>query len=117
MILDRWFVRRDDYLSLLKADDDEIARLNETINRMYGENDGLGEDLDDARSKQLTAEDKVRELKGLISEKLAAEADNTVSAEAHAKLLASRCVKCGVCHSIACPRVKRIRFRGDGQSP
>ncbi len=30
---------------------------------------------------------------------------------------ANRCVHCGGVHAIACPRIKRIRFRGDGQTP
>ena len=33
------------------------------------------------------------------------------------RLLASKCVSCGGSHSIACPRVKRMRFRADGQTP
>jgi hypothetical protein len=94
MILDRWFVRRDDYLAEIAADATEIARLNEVINGMYGQNDGLVDDLEDAGTKLLFAEEKVLELQGLIAEKIASEHVKTITAEDHAKLLASRCSNC-----------------------
>jgi seryl-tRNA synthetase len=37
--------------------------------------------------------------------------------EQKAALIANRCVHCGGSHTIACPRVKRLRFRADGQTP
>lgn len=32
-------------------------------------------------------------------------------------LLAAKCMHCGGAHNIACPRVKRMRFRADGSTP
>jgi hypothetical protein len=76
----------------------EIARLNGVVNRQYEEKDALDDDLQDALKKVPPVKRKVTQ----------AEMDS---------LKAIRCASCGGAHTIACPRVKRMRFRPDGQSP
>lgn len=39
-----------------------------------------------------------------------------VTKETFDKLLATKCAHCGGTHAIACPRLKRVRFRADGQT-
>lgn len=39
------------------------------------------------------------------------------TSEELARLRDQRCIHCGGAHAIACPRVKRLRFRADGQTP
>lgn len=43
--------------------------------------------------------------------------DRNLTSEERDLLLASRCSHCGGAHASACPRVRRIRFRPDGQTP
>ncbi len=40
-----------------------------------------------------------------------------LSDEQRAALAAARCVHCGGAHAVACPRLRRIRFRADGTTP
>lgn len=84
---------------------DKRDALNRAINRLVGEKDDIDDDL-------RTARDKIAEL-----EKEATPAKQKVTTEEMARLTALRCAHCGGSHTIACPRVKRIRFRPDGQSP
>lgn len=99
--LDRWFVsggRHGLALQMLGSAEFEIARLNGVVNRQYEEKDALDDDLQDALKKVPPVKRKVTQ----------AEMDS---------LKAIRCASCGGAHTIACPRVKRMRFRPDGQSP
>jgi hypothetical protein len=45
------------------------------------------------------------------------ETPEPLTPEQRAALLANKCIHCGGSHTIACPRVKRLRFRADGQTP
>ena len=46
----------------------------------------------------------------------AAPPPTPISDEERTKILALRCNHCGMIHTVACPRVKRFRFRPDGTS-
>jgi hypothetical protein len=99
--LDRWFVsggRHTLALQLLDSAEIEIARLADVVTRLYEEKDAIDDDLQDALKKVAPAKRKVTQ----------DEMDS---------LKAIRCASCGGAHTIACPRVKRMRFRPDGQSP
>jgi hypothetical protein len=116
MRLDRWFVRRSRYNASehgLDVASRTITSLNETterlnleVNRLYGENDALEDDLTQAR------DDVSRMTAQLID-----QATEPITQEEHDKLVSSRCLYCGGAHITTCPRLKRIRFRGDGQTP
>jgi hypothetical protein len=75
----------------------EIERLNEVIRRLFGEQDDLKAELEASRG--------------------IAVVDEPLTPEQQKKMLENRCVNCGGVHSIACPRIKRMRFRADGQTP
>ena len=82
-----------------------MGQMNATINRMWGEKDDLEDDLIDARAKIAALEAKLPPTKELVT------------LDEYNVLKASRCVNCGGIHAISCPRVKRMRFRPDGQTP
>ena len=103
--LDRWIVSGERHaiaLRMLEKVNDEIVRLSHTIDRLYEEKDDIDDDLRNAIS---SLEKKVAPAKRRVTQ---AEMDS---------LNAIRCASCGGAHTIACPRVKRMRFRPDGQSP
>ena len=110
MKLDRWFVRRSRY-------DSECDRLYGEIRRQFGTQDELNETVTRLTAEKEAAEAKVLELQAIIVEYLATEQSKHVSKETYEKLVQSRCLHCGGAHSVACPRLKRIRFRSDGQTP
>jgi hypothetical protein len=83
---------------MLGSVEDEIVRLDGVIDRLYEEKDDIDDDLQDALKKVPPVKRKVTQV----------EMD---------ALTAIRCASCGGSHTIACPRVKRMRFRPDGQSP
>jgi hypothetical protein len=106
----RWYVQRgqyDELLMSLDAAQEEIKRLNGVINLQFGEKDDLDDDLTEAKGR-------VAELKAEL-EFLRHEPEK-VTQDMYNSLKAQRCVHCQGIHSIACPRVKRIRFRPD-QTP
>jgi hypothetical protein len=101
MRLDRWFVRRE----LLDKAREQMGEMNVTINRMWSEKDDLEDDLLDARAKIADLEAKLPKSKELVTQ------------DEYNVMKASRCANCGGSHAISCPRVKRMRFRPDGQTP
>ena len=99
--LDRWIVsgkRHTLALQMIGTAAFETARLEAVVKRLYEEKDDIDDDLQDALKKVPPAKRKVTQV----------EMD---------ALTAIRCASCGGAHTIACPRVKRMRFRPDGQSP
>jgi len=101
MRLDRWFVRR----KLFDKAREQMGEMNATINRMWSEKDDLEDDLLDARAKIADLEAKLPKSKELVTQ------------DEYNVMKASRCANCGGSHAISCPRVKRMRFRPDGQTP
>ncbi len=65
-----------------------------------------------------SAEEEVAELMARVEElskPREPETPEPITPEQREILVANRCSHCGGSHSIACPRVKRIRFRADNQ--
>lgn len=124
MRLDKWFVRRTRYeteyalkVRLTTETEAEFYRLNSEIRRLFGVQDDQTAILARLTTEKEAAEAKVLELQAIIAEYLATEQSKRVSKETYASLVQSRCLHCGGAHSVACPRLKRIRFRSDGQTP
>ena len=92
--LDRWFVSRKQY-------DADLSQKDVAIDRLFDERDDLDDDLQDALQR-------IAELNVAKHKVTKAEFDS---------LWAMKCAHCGGSHTIACPRVRRLRFRPDGQSP
>jgi hypothetical protein len=118
-LFNRWFVSRSLYDQQGVEAEKEIGRLNAVVNRQFGEKDDLDDDLADAENR-LSEIQAINEM--LLAELREKEDQGTsekepVTQEQYDKMLAARCAHCGGVHSVSCPRVKRIRFRGDGQSP
>lgn len=97
--LDRWFIRRSRHERI-------VANKDSAINRLFVEKDDLDDDLRDALMKIVSLEHQVDQ-----------QRKRKVSRAEKDILTAARCVSCGGVHGIACPRVKRMRFRPDGQTP
>jgi hypothetical protein len=101
--LDRWFVRRERYDLVIREFRTEVTKFSKTIDRLYQERDDIDDDLRDAVLKIIDLEKT--------------SAKRTVTQVEMDALKAIRCSSCGGAHTIACPRVKRMRFRPDGSSP
>jgi hypothetical protein len=76
----------------------DLIRANETISRLTGELSAARADVAAYRERD-------------------AAKPPPLTPEQRNHLLKNRCNHCGGVHAINCPRLKRIRFRADGQTP
>jgi hypothetical protein len=112
----RWHAH---YKAQIDAAEKEIERLDSVVDRMFGERDDIDDDLTDARGK---IDHLLQDNRSLLDdiqrlEMLGMDEREKVTQEQYNLLTASKCANCGGVHLIACPRVKRMRFRPDGQTP
>ena len=112
----RWHAH---YKRQIAKAEQEIARLNSVVGRMFGERDDIDDDLADALAKYARVMNENRALGEEIRRlELLVPADKeTVTQDQYNTLVAAKCTHCGGVHSIACPRIKRIRFQPGGQAP
>lgn len=86
-----------------------LRNVTGNLTLVVAERDDLAERLDDAER-----------LAGELDQQLHAApsaAAAPMTPEQRAAVEAGRCVHCGGTHARSCPRVRRIRFRADGQTP
>ena len=104
----RLVVSRSEYDQALA----EIVRLSE-------EKDDLLERVDECEQLNWDLDheaDEYLQENARLKQQLRDRAKQAVTKAEYDDLAAAKCIHCGGVHSIACPRVKRIRFRADGQT-
>jgi hypothetical protein len=108
-MLDRWFVWRDQH-------EDEIEGLGSQLDREIHHHADDRREMERLQGEVSRLVHELQEARDLIVILRPLEKE-PVTQDQYDLLKSLRCVHCGGVHSVSCPRVKRIRFRGDGQSP
>jgi hypothetical protein len=108
-----WFVR--DAIAKNVVLREELALATDRA-EAYGQNaHEADEALQDMMAALRSAEAKAEALAASV---IVVDAEpEPITEEQRQALQANRCLHCGGSHTIACPRVKRLRFRADGQTP
>jgi hypothetical protein len=83
-------------------------RLDDENDLLRDERNHAIQDADDAEARAAAAESRVPEPVAVVPV--------PPTPQQIEEMKALRCVHCGGVHSIACPRIKRMRFRADGTS-
>ncbi len=82
---------------------DKVRAAESRRDELIGQLDTLGQEADQLRRENLA-----------LKASTPPTPPATMSAEDREKAKANTCVHCGGIHAVACPRVKSMRFRGDG---
>lgn len=121
-MLERWFVRAKRHSAemaladrLIKVRNDEIEGLRADVSRLTLERRDRDLRIPELEAEVRLANETIDGLNMKIADLEVAHGPLTT--DAYDKLVKSRCLHCGGAHTISCPRVKRIRFRADGQTP
>jgi hypothetical protein len=114
-----FLVQMDELRTRLRA---ELTAHGKTVDRLAEAQRAFGESesaLSQEQEMRGRAEAAAEQLRAELAEARAivvAPRTRTPTEQERKVLLENKCAHCGGAHAIACPRVKRMRFRPDGQS-
>ncbi len=93
-----------------------LAAMGERLNEVEHANADAQQMLADTRTMAEQWMDVFAQAADFASRPLERE-PTVVSKEQYDRLISNHCQHCGGSHAVACPRVKRIRFKADGMTP
>jgi hypothetical protein len=121
MIFGKW-MRKSECDSLLREAFVKYQVLTQQMESEGQDHDSLVNDYRGLLERYDSLSDELEEARETAAElqaKLDAfnHAHEPVTSEVMDKAVKSRCLHCGGAHIISCPRLKRIRYKADGQTP